>query len=188
MFLTSEGGHAPGTGAADFDRHIEMGVRQLRRTLSCCIGGDRVRRAGDDHYRRAVLRCDGRDSGRPTAQGRALRGDRRCALGVEADFQGALNLRWKRPAGPPINFGVVQRNGQIWTETVNAHAPPDIAHRYIAELASAFSMQVDKEPFKGAWQVRDNNQAPRIEDVADKLDLWITAIEHFIAGMKKMAE
>ena len=110
------------------------------------------------------------------------------ALGVEADFQGALNLRWKRRAGPPINFGVVQRNGQIWTETVNAHAPPDIAHRYIAELASAFSMQVDKEAFKGAWQVRDNNQAPRIEDVADKLDLWVTAIEHFMAGMKKMAE
>jgi hypothetical protein len=110
------------------------------------------------------------------------------ALGVEANFQGALNLRWKRPAGPPINLGVIQRNGQIWTETVNAHAPPDIAHRYIQELASAFSMQVEKEAFKGAWQVRDNNHAPRIEDVADKLDLWITAIEHFIVRMKKVAE
>jgi hypothetical protein len=71
---------------------------------------------------------------------------------------------------------------------VNAHAPPDIAHRYIQELAAAFSMQVEKEAFKGAWQVRDNNHAPRIEDVADKLDLWITAIEHFIANMKKMAK
>jgi hypothetical protein len=70
------------------------------------------------------------------------------ALGVKADFQGALNLRWEQPAGPPINLGVIQRNGQIWTETVNAHAPPDIAHRYIQELASAFSMQVDKEAFK----------------------------------------
>jgi hypothetical protein len=110
------------------------------------------------------------------------------ALGVKADFQGALNLRWERPAGPPINLGVIQRNGQIWTETVNAHAPPDIAHRYIQELAAAFSMQVEKEAFKGAWQVRDNNHAPRIEDVADKLDLWITAIEHFITNMKKMAK
>jgi hypothetical protein len=110
------------------------------------------------------------------------------ALGVEADFEGALNLRWKRPAGQPINLGVVQRNGQIWTETVNAHTPPDIAHRYIRELASAFSMQVEKEAFKGAWQVRDNNHAPRIEDVADKLDLWITAIEHLIVSMKKTAE
>jgi hypothetical protein len=82
------------------------------------------------------------------------------ALGVKGDFQGALNLRWERPAGPPINLGVIQRNGQIWTETVNAHAPPDIAHRYIQELASAFSMQVEKEAFKGAWQVRDNNHAP----------------------------
>ena len=56
------------------------------------------------------------------------------------------------------------------------------------ELASAFSMQVEKEAFKGAWQVRDNNHAPRIEDVADKLDLWITAIEHFIVNMKKMTK
>src|SRR5258706_5239406 len=77
------------------------------------------------------------------------------ALGVKADFRGALNLRWKRPGAPSINFGVVQRNGQIWTEIVNAHAPPDIAHRYIQELASAFSMQVEKEAFNGAWQVRD---------------------------------
>ena len=66
---------------------------------------------------------------------------------------------------------MIERNGQIWTETVNAHAPRNIAHRYIQELASAFSMQVEKEAFKGAWQVRDNDRAPRIEDVADKLDL-----------------
>jgi hypothetical protein len=106
-------------------------------------------------------------------------------LGVEADFQGALNLRLERPAGPPINLGVIERNGQIWTETVNAHAPRNIAHRYIQELASAFSMQVEKEAFKGAWQVRDNDRAPRIEDVADKLDLWISVIEHFIVSIKK---
>ena len=106
-------------------------------------------------------------------------------LGVEAEFQGALNLRWKRPVGQPINLGVIDRNGLIWTETVNGHAPLDIVHRYIRELASAFSMQIDKEAFKGAWQVRDNNHAPRIEDVADKLDLWTTAIERFIVSMKK---
>ena len=110
------------------------------------------------------------------------------ALGVEADFQGALNLRWKRPVGQPINFGVIDRNGLIWTETANAHAPLDIVHRYIRELASAFGMQVNKEGFKGAWQVRDNNHAPRIEDVADKLDLWTTAIAHFIGSMKKAAK
>jgi hypothetical protein len=111
------------------------------------------------------------------------------ALGVEADFKGALNLRWEGLAGPPINLGVIQRDGQIWTETVSAHAPPEIAHRYIKELATAFGMQVEKAAFKGAWQVRDDEHAPRIEDVADKLDLWITTIEHFAARMtKKSAE
>src|SRR5258706_16441287 len=107
------------------------------------------------------------------------------ALGVKADFQGALNLRWGRPAGPPINLGVIQRNGQIWTETVNAHAPPDIAHRYIQELASAFGMKVEKETFNGAWQVRDDNHATRIEDVTDNIALWIAPIEHFIVSIKK---
>ena len=107
------------------------------------------------------------------------------ALGVEADFQGALNLRWKPPAGPTINLGVIDRNGQIWTETVNAQAPRDIGHRYIKELASAFGMQVEKRGFEGAWQVRDNDHAPRIEDVADKLDLWTKVIEHFVVRVKK---
>jgi hypothetical protein len=106
-------------------------------------------------------------------------------LGVEADFRGALNLRWKPPAGPSINFGVVDRNGQIWTETVNAQAPRDVAHRYIEELATAFGMQVGKGASGGAWQVRDNDHAPRIEDVADKLDLWTAAIGHSIVNMKK---
>src|SRR5260370_42552424 len=77
------------------------------------------------------------------------------ALGVKADFQGGLNLRWERPAGPPINLGVIQRNGQIWTETVNAHAPPAIAHRYIQEPAAACGMQAEKEALKGPRQWRD---------------------------------
>ena len=68
---------------------------------------------------------------------------------------------------------------------MHAHAPPDVAHRYIEELAAAFSMRAEKKAFKGAWQVRDSDHAPRIEDVADKLDLWITVIEHSIASMKK---
>src|SRR5882672_4323059 len=70
------------------------------------------------------------------------------ALGVKADFQGALNLRWERPAGPPINLGVIQRNGQIWTETVNAHAPPDIAHRYIQELRRPSACRSRRKPSK----------------------------------------
>ena len=106
-------------------------------------------------------------------------------LGVEADFQGALNLRWKRPVGQPINFGVIDLHGLIWTETANAHAPLDIVHRYIRELASAFGMQVNKEGVKGAWQVRDKDHAPRIADVADKLHLWTTVIEHFIVSVTK---
>jgi hypothetical protein len=107
------------------------------------------------------------------------------SLGVEADFQRALNLKWEPPVGKPINLGTIQRNGQVWTDAVNAHAPHDLSHRYVEELASAFGMEIEKEAFKGAWHVRTLNHAPRIQDIADKLDLWVAAIERFIIAMKE---
>jgi hypothetical protein len=107
------------------------------------------------------------------------------SLGVEADFQRALNLKWEPPVGKPINLGTIQRNGQVWTDAVNAHAPHNISHRYVEELASAFGMEIEKEAFKGAWHVRTQNHAPRIQDIADKLDLWVAAIERFVIAMKE---
>ncbi len=107
------------------------------------------------------------------------------SLGVEADFQRALNLRWEPPMGKSINLGTIQRNGQVWTDAVNARAPHDLSHTYIEELASTFGMDVEKEAFKGAWHVRTKGHAPRISEIADKLDLWVAAIERFITAMKQ---
>lgn len=104
--------------------------------------------------------------------------------GVEADFQRSLNLRWEPPSGRSVNLGVIQRNGQVWTDAVNAQAPEDLAHAYVAELAFAFGMEIEKEAFKGAWHVRTKGHAPRITDIADKLDLWAAAIEHFTTALR----
>lgn len=106
-------------------------------------------------------------------------------FGVEADFQRSLNLRWEPPTGRPINLGVIQRNGQVWTDAVNAQAPQDLAHAYIEELGSAFGMEVEKEAFKGAWHVRAKGHAPRIAEIADKLELWAAAIERFTTAFRQ---
>jgi hypothetical protein len=105
-------------------------------------------------------------------------------LGVEADFQRSLNLKWEPSEGKPINLGTIQRNGQVWTDAVNAHAPHDVTHLYIEELASAFGMEVEKETFKGSWHVRTKGHAPRIHEIADKFDAWAAAIERFVTRMK----
>jgi hypothetical protein len=105
-------------------------------------------------------------------------------MGIEADFQRALNLRWEPPSGRPINLGTIHRNGQVWTDAVNAHAPHDLSHQYVEELAKAFGMDVEKEAFKGAWHVRDNGHAPRIGDIANQLDAWSAVIEKFITRVK----
>jgi hypothetical protein len=73
---------------------------------------------------------------------------------------------------PTINLGVIQRNGQVWTDVANAHAPMDLSHAYIEQLASIFGMDIEKEAFKGAWHVRTNGRAPRITELSDKLGLW----------------
>jgi hypothetical protein len=106
-------------------------------------------------------------------------------FGVEPDFQRSLNLRWEPPSGRSVNLGVIQRNGQVWTDVANAHAPLDLSHAYIGELASIFGMDVEKEAFKGAWHVRTKGRAPRITELSDKLDLWATAIERFTVAMRQ---
>jgi len=105
-------------------------------------------------------------------------------FGVEADFQRSLNLRWEPPAGRPINLGTIQRNGQIWTDAVNAQAPQDLAHAYIEQLAAAFGMEIEKEAFKGSWHVRTKGHAPRIVEVADKLEAWTVAIERLTTQIR----
>jgi hypothetical protein len=107
-------------------------------------------------------------------------------LGVETDFQRSLNLRWEPPSGRSINLGYIQRSGQVWTDQVSAHAPNDLAHAYIESLANALHMSIEKEAFKnGFWHVRTNGRAPRITEIADKLDLWAAAIEKFIANVRQ---
>jgi hypothetical protein len=106
--------------------------------------------------------------------------------GVRADFQRSLNLRWDPPSGRTVNLGVVHRDGQVWTDAVNARAPADLAHKYNEELAAAFGVELDKTSFaNGAWHLRRQGKAPRITEISDKLDCWLKAIDHFMSAMRE---
>ncbi len=110
------------------------------------------------------------------------------ALGVYPDFQRSLNLRWDPPSGKSINLGYIHRDGQVWTDAVNAKAPHEVSYPYIEELAAAFGMDVEKERMKPNWHVRTHGHAPRIGELADKLELWVPVIERFIARMNEWQE
>lgn len=83
-------------------------------------------------------------------------------LGVYADFQGSLNIKWEPPSGKPINLAYIKRNGSVWTDAVNWSAPKDLSHRYNEDVAAALGGYVDKTTFQGDnWHVRIVGKAPR---------------------------
>jgi len=106
-------------------------------------------------------------------------------LGVEADFQRSLILRWEPPTGRPITLGTIHRNGPVWTDGVNAKAPQDFAHAYVEDLAKVLGMEVETHTMGGVWYVKSKGHAPKIAALADKLPLWAAAIERFLVAMKQ---
>jgi hypothetical protein len=106
-------------------------------------------------------------------------------LGVDADFQRALILRWEPPAGRSITLGTIHRTGSVWTDGVNAKAPEDLAHAYLEDFARALGMEVEKHSMGDTWYAKSKGHAPKIAAMADKLPLWAAAIEGFITAVKQ---
>jgi hypothetical protein len=92
-------------------------------------------------------------------------------LGIYPDFRKSLNFRWDPPDGRAISLGYISPNGQVWTDTVNNRVPAELGHIYNEDLAAKWRGQVRK-PSSGASSVQFAGHAPRIAQVADKLELW----------------
>ncbi len=95
-------------------------------------------------------------------------------LGVRGDFRRALNLKWSAPDGRTVNLGIIQRDGQVWTNEAGMASTEDFGRRYNEALASAWGGTVDPMTW-GAhtkWQVRLGGKTPRIESIASRLDAW----------------
>jgi hypothetical protein len=104
-------------------------------------------------------------------------------LGVHADVRGSLILRWDPPEGRSINLGYIAKNGQLWTDAINAaNVPQDLAHAYLEDLADALGATVAHPP-NGRRYLLIGGHGPRIAGLTGKLDKWPPVIERFIAAM-----
>jgi hypothetical protein len=112
--------------------------------------------------------------------------DRVAQFEVRPEFRRSLNLKWDAPSGREVNLGYITRQGQVWTDVATTSLPDakDLAHAYVEDLADAFGMEVDKTAFGDAWSIRSGGHAPRIDQIADKLDLWTQVIERFLNRLR----
>lgn len=104
---------------------------------------------------------------------------------VQPDYRRTLILRWETPEGKSVNLGYIDRKGQIWTDALSASVPPSLRGQYIRALAAALGVDFETDPSGVAKNIRVGAHAPRIEDVGDKLDLWIPVIERFLDRLKE---
>lgn len=106
--------------------------------------------------------------------------DRLSSAKVRPEFKRSMNLKWDHPNGKSINVGYIETAGFVWTDTANWTAPLELSHAYVEDLAERWHAQVNRTSRKENWFITFNGKAPRILDVADKLDEWASAIETFL--------
>jgi hypothetical protein len=105
-------------------------------------------------------------------------------LGVYPEFRASLNLKWPRPAGnSPVNLGYILRSGELRTDLAAWRVPKDLARQYVEEIAAAFAGEVRK--VREGWSVYRNGKALRINDVRDRLQAWVPAMQNFIAAVAR---
>jgi hypothetical protein len=99
-------------------------------------------------------------------------------IDARPEFLRSLNIKWEGPSRT-YNLGIIQRDGQVWTDTAGATPPLDLSHRYIEELAAAIGGGVERSKLGGKWYVTIDGKPPRIEQIMDRLDAWArVAKEH----------
>jgi len=99
-------------------------------------------------------------------------------IGVHAEFRNSLNFKWEAPNGKVINFGMIDRQGRLWTDFTRLGSP-ELDRAYKEQLAAAIGAEAELSP-KGFWQVRANGKGPSITEFADQLDLWPGIAQLFI--------
>ncbi|HEY9080476.1 hypothetical protein [Magnetovibrio sp.] len=96
----------------------------------------------------------------------------KCAsIGVYPEFRRSLNFKWDSPSGKTINMGFITRNGQVWTDMSGR-----IARKYVEDLAELFQGEITQSA-SGSMYVKVDGHGPRIENLVDRLDGWVDAME-----------
>lgn len=102
-------------------------------------------------------------------------------LGVYADIQNGLNLKWRDEAGRVFGFGLVDRAGGLQTDYANYPLRKinrlDLAQGYqraVAELAPGAAVRETPDPW--SWRVARDGRVLAVRDLLDHADGWVATI------------
>ncbi len=110
-------------------------------------------------------------------------------LGICAEFPATLILRWSgRVGGNPVNIGLIERNGALWPDAAAWSTPPELARRYVEELAAAFECEVRTMPSGREWSLSRDGKRVRISSILDRLPSWLPVMQRFIAAVSRHDE
>jgi hypothetical protein len=105
------------------------------------------------------------------------------AFGAYAEFKRGLNLKWEG-AAKAFHLGLIQRDGQVWTDTAGSAEPRDLSRQYIKQLAKIWDGQASQDK-RGFWYVTIDGRAPKIEQVMRQLDAWPSVAEEYITKLRE---
>lgn len=107
-------------------------------------------------------------------------------VGVYGDLKASLNLRADLPeAVKPTNFGYITKTGKIWTDTLSATAPMEIAARYNQALANMIGGEVTQASGGQYFVTTNGKSAPLITALLPQhAQAWASAIRQAIDAIR----
>jgi hypothetical protein len=112
------------------------------------------------------------------------------AIGVYADVQRGMSLRWRSAEGREFTVSYVKSNGQVGTDWVNGNANEigrlDLAHDFQRDLASRLPGAAVKEtPQPIGWRVVVDGRSPSIDFMLSHSEAWLEAMKDYIASISQ---
>ncbi|WP_397420992.1 hypothetical protein [Phenylobacterium sp.] len=112
------------------------------------------------------------------------------ALGVYADIQRGMTLKWKGPGDRVFRLGHIGSDGRLATDYAHWDAKAvgriDLSHAYQAKLASAVpGASIRETPNPVGWRMVIGTENPSLALLLDHGDAWLAAIMDYIAGLER---
>jgi hypothetical protein len=111
------------------------------------------------------------------------------ALGVHADIQRNLSLKWRTPEGREFNLGVIDLAGRYATDyahsSANSIGRVDLSHAYQARLARAIpGLSARQTPTPIGWRLVEGDANASIATLLRHRDRWISALADYIRALQ----
>ena len=102
-------------------------------------------------------------------------------------------LHWRQDDGRKVNFGTLFPNGDLYTnyvvESANERGDPQVGVDYLEAVARLVpGATVKKDGNYWTWCVVVRGRKPRIADVLERSDEWLSAIGRAIVALSQLDE